>query len=122
MPDAGVPRRDPAHRSGGPLDLLLPAVSAMRLLAAIVGLFAALACTPAAAKPPMWTVRDANSTIVIFGSVHLLPPGLDWTPPELTAALAKADDVWFELPITDAAADESIRLTQLRGSLPADDS
>ncbi len=35
-----------------------------------------IAAFPAAAQPPVWVVRDADSTIVLFGSVHLLPPGL----------------------------------------------
>jgi uncharacterized protein YbaP (TraB family) len=73
------------------------------------------------AQPPIWTVRDADSTIVIFGSVHLLPQGLDWTPPALTEALRNADDLWFELPIDDAAAEESTHLTQDRGVLPGGD-
>ena len=47
-------------------------------------------------------MRDADSEMVIFGSVHVLPPGLDWRPKALDAALAKADDLWFELPIDPA--------------------
>jgi uncharacterized protein YbaP (TraB family) len=35
---------------------------------------------------------------VLFGSIHALPPGLDWRPPALNAALAKADDLWLEIP------------------------
>ena len=62
--------------------------------ALLAGLAAALAlAAPAAAKPPIWVVRDADSELVIFGSVHVLPPGLDWRPPALDAALARADDL-----------------------------
>ena len=73
---------------------------------------------PAAAKPPVWVVKDADSTIVIFGSIHLLPPGLDWRPPELTAALKTADDVWFELPIDGAASMEAANVAIERGLAP----
>lgn len=57
-----------------------------------------------AAQPPVWVVHGKHATIILFGSVHLLPPGLDWEPPRLKAALAQANDVWFEIPIDDAAA------------------
>ncbi|MFT4251349.1 MAG: TraB/GumN family protein [Caulobacter sp.] len=73
---------------------------------------AALVATPALAEPAMWTVRDADSEIVLFGSMHVLPKDLDWKPPALDAALAKADDLWFELPM-DAAAD--VRMQALSG-------
>ncbi|HYG27006.1 MAG TPA: TraB/GumN family protein [Caulobacteraceae bacterium] len=74
---------------------------------------------PAAAKPPVWVVRDADSTIVIFGSVHMLPPGLDWRPPELTAALKAADDVWFELPLDGASSLDAANVSVQHGLLPA---
>ena len=52
-----------------------------------------------AAHPALWTVHSKNATVYLFGSIHLLPPGLDWRPPALEDALNKAKDVWFELPI-----------------------
>jgi uncharacterized protein YbaP (TraB family) len=57
----------------------------------------------AAASPPVWVVKSKTTTIVLFGSVHLLPPGLKWQPRKLSRALGKANEVWFEIPI-DAAA------------------
>ncbi|WP_309644419.1 TraB/GumN family protein [Phenylobacterium sp.] len=90
---------------------------ARRLLAVSVGL-ALFACGPAEAKPPYWIVRDADSEMLIFGSVHVLKPGLDWRPPELDAALVKADDLWFELPIDAAAEARTAQLAAIRGLLP----
>ncbi|HZZ35788.1 MAG TPA: TraB/GumN family protein [Caulobacteraceae bacterium] len=90
------------------------------LIALIAAAFFAFA-GQAFAKPPVWTVRDGDSTIMIFGSVHVLPQGLDWIPPELKQALAKADDVWFELPINPSTELESERLAQARGLLPEKD-
>jgi uncharacterized protein len=66
---------------------------------------AALLLGPAAAaraEPVVWTVKDADSTILLFGSFHLLPPGVAWRPKSLDRALAEADDIWFEIP-PDAA-------------------
>ena len=73
----------------------------------------------AEAKPPVWIVRDADSELVLFGSIHVLPPGLDWTPPALTEALRSADDLWFELPIDPVSEAETARLAMQTGLLPA---
>ncbi|HEY5106616.1 MAG TPA: TraB/GumN family protein [Caulobacteraceae bacterium] len=81
-----------------------------------------LACGQAFAQPPVWTVHGRHGTLVLFGSVHLLPPGLDWRPAELTSALAHADELWFELPIDDAADAQAARLALARGELAPDDS
>jgi len=67
----------------------------------------------AAAKPPVWVVHGRKATIVLFGSIHLLPATVDWRPPALDAALAQADEVWFELPINADSDNEA------RGVLPA---
>ena len=90
-----------------------------RVLGALAGLWlAGCAAGEAEARPPVWIVRDADSEMLIFGSVHVLPPGLDWRPDELDAALAKADDLWFELPI-DAASEAKVgELAATRGVLP----
>jgi uncharacterized protein len=87
----------------------------------LAALAAALAfATPALAKPPVWVVRDRDSEMLIFGSVHLLPPGLDWRPTALTAALRRAEDLWFELP-SDASIDTA-RLAARLGTLPPEQS
>ena len=77
------------------------------LLALIAGLLSAGA---AVARPPVWVVRDADSELVLFGSVHVLPPGLDWRPPALERAVSSADEVWFELPIDPATEAKHLRL------------
>ncbi|HEY8573437.1 TraB/GumN family protein [Phenylobacterium sp.] len=82
------------------------------LLAGIAALL--LLASPAQAKPPVWVVSDGDSEMVLFGSVHILPPGVDWMPAELAAALKTADDVWFETTVGSAAdremSDLAIRL------------
>ena len=77
---------------------------------------------PAAAKPPVWVVRDQDSELVLFGSVHVLPPGLKWQPPALVEALRTADDVWFELPIGPDVDVETARLAAQMGVLAPDQS
>jgi uncharacterized protein YbaP (TraB family) len=89
------------------------------IAALLAGLFAA---GSACARPPVWVVRDADSEVVLFGSVHLLPPGLDWRPQALESAVQSADDVWFELPIDAATETETQRLAGQLGVLPPDQS
>lgn len=81
-----------------------------------------LSACEAQAHPPVWEVSDQDSTLVLFGSVHVLPPDLEWRPPSLIRALAHADDVWFELPIGPESDLEVARLAASRGYLPADQS
>ena len=85
------------------------------------GLAAALAVSlaaPAQAEPRTWVVRDADSEMLIFGSVHVLPPGLPWRPAALDAALRNAEDLWFELPVDAATERETARLAANLGVLP----
>jgi hypothetical protein len=83
-------------------------------------LIAALVLTPIAAqaRPAVWVVRDADSEIVLFGSVHVLPRNLDWRPPALTAALKQADDLWFEIPFDPVTQARFGGLAQAKGLLP----
>lgn len=91
----------------------------MRRLLPLAAYLTAIACAaPAAAQPPVWVVKDADSEMVLFGSVHVLPPGLAWRPPALTAALKAADDLWFELPTGADVERQSARLAGERGVLP----
>ncbi|MCR5878018.1 TraB/GumN family protein [Phenylobacterium sp. J367] len=90
----------------------------MRRIAALLIAVAGLAAGCARAEPPVWTVTDRDSEMVIFGSVHVLPPGLDWRSAALDRAVKRADDIWFELPMTPGVADESARLALRAGLLP----
>jgi hypothetical protein len=77
-----------------------------------------LSAAPATAKPPIWIVRSKHATLVLFGSIHLLPPGLDWRPQTLDDALAKADEVWFELPISADSDKRAAAASIALGALP----
>lgn len=85
---------------------------------------AALACllAPGAiahAEPPLWRARVGASEVVLFGSVHVLPPGLDWRTPKLDAKLkAAAGEVWFEVPMDAVAQAQAAKLALSRARLP----
>ena len=38
------------------------------------------------ARPAMWQVRDADTTIYLFGTIHALPQGIDWFGSAVAAA------------------------------------
>ena len=92
------------------------------LKSALIGLAAVFAAGAAEARPPIWVIRDADSEMVLFGSVHILPPGLDWEPPALARALEAADDLWFELPVDAPTEVETGRLAAQLGVLAPDQS
>ncbi|WP_199909813.1 TraB/GumN family protein [Rhodanobacter thiooxydans] len=73
---------------------------ALRLLACLALLFA---CTSALAKPALWVVKDADTTIYLFGTVHLLPRDASWHYPALDRALSDSQTLYIELVDDDAA-------------------
>jgi hypothetical protein len=87
--------------------------------AGLAALTVVMAAGAAQAMPPVWVVRDQDSEVVLFGSVHLLPPNLEWRPPALAAALKDADDLWFELPVDAQTATLTGQLAAQKGLLPA---
>lgn len=72
------------------------------LASAAAGLLAlAVAAGPAVAQPAFWAVKDADSTIYLLGTVHLLRPDTVWRTEKLDAAIDEADELWLELPTTN---------------------
>ncbi len=66
---------------------------------------------PAMAAPPqpaLWVVRDADSTLYLYGTIHLRKPGAPWGGPAAEAALGEAQEVWTELEI-DAAKEAAMQ-------------
>ncbi|MDP2258630.1 MAG: TraB/GumN family protein [Caulobacter sp.] len=76
-----------------------------RAFTAVAVLVAAtLAALPAAADPALWVIRDEDSSIYLFGTVHVLKPETVWRTPAIDAALAEADELWIEVETDDPAA------------------
>ena len=73
-------------------------------LCAVLGLLGL--ATPLQAAPALWEVRDDDSAIRIFGSVHVLPPDLAWRTPLFDSVLADAHKVIFETDISLVAMTE----------------
>jgi uncharacterized protein YbaP (TraB family) len=77
-----------------------------------------LLAAPARAQPPVWIVHGPHATLVLFGSIHLLPPGLDWEPPRLKQALAESNELWFEIPFDPASSLSAFQEASRRGLQP----
>ncbi|MDP3803842.1 TraB/GumN family protein [Brevundimonas sp.] len=51
--------------------------------------------------PALWVVRDADSTLYLFGTVHVLRPTTAWGSARVDAAFDSADQIWFEISNPD---------------------
>jgi uncharacterized protein YbaP (TraB family) len=75
---------------------------------AALGAIASTACAsaPAAeakpASPAMWKVADADTTIYLFGTIHLLPKGTEWRSAAFDKAAAGADTLVVETVIDES--------------------
>jgi uncharacterized protein YbaP (TraB family) len=68
----------------------------LRTAALALVALAACACGP---KPALWKTGDADTTVYFLGTVHVLPPTLDWRTPAIDKALGEAKAVYFETDI-----------------------
>lgn len=56
------------------------------------------------ARPALWKIADADTTIWLFGTIHALPPGIQWLDGPVRAALQDSAQLVTEIPETDPAA------------------
>lgn len=84
---------------------------------------AASAAVPAAeavpAGPALWKVADEDTTVYLFGTVHVLPKDVQWSTSLLDNALASSDSVVTEIKMTPEMATEMQQLVMSNGVLPA---
>ena len=66
------------------------------ILGALVVLLAAGA-SPVLAEPALWVIKDKDSTIYLFGTIHVLKPATPWRSPQIAKAFEAADDVVTEI-------------------------
>jgi hypothetical protein len=71
----------------------------MRIIAAFFTLL--LMASPVLATPKAWVVRDADTEITLFGTIHALPAGVNWMTPALAAQLDGADSLVLEAVVPD---------------------
>jgi uncharacterized protein YbaP (TraB family) len=82
--------------------------------------FLALDAAAQAEHPPLWQVSGAKGKVFLFGSLHLLPPDVQWRSPALQRALDEARVVVFETDIEAANNPQAMQPLILKlGMLPA---
>jgi len=83
---------------------LVSDISKDELLTMMKGAMSDAKATTGNGSPAMWTFSDDDTTVYLFGTVHLLKPDLEWRSPALDAALNEADTLVLE---ADATSPES---------------
>lgn len=69
--------------------------------------------------PAMWKVADEDTTIYLFGTVHVLPEGIEWYDTTIADALEGADMIVTEVPMDTASEAQMQQLAMQIGVLPA---
>lgn len=67
----------------------------------------AAAAAPATtdADPALWVVKDKDTTIYLFGTVHVLKPGLGWFDEAVKTAFDKSDELMLEMVMPEDQAE-----------------
>ncbi|QNM82875.1 TraB/GumN family protein [Sphingomonas sabuli] len=101
-----------------------------RYLAPLAALFAVPAAVSAApapasvetAKPALWEVSDPDTTIYLFGTIHLLPENYAWRTKAIDTAISRSESLVVETIVDDKNPKELIeamtRLGYSPGQLP----
>ena len=58
--------------------------------------------------PALWVVRDADSTVYLFGTVHILKPGMGWFDEAVKDAFDKSDRLVLEIVEPDTATTQKL--------------
>ncbi|RMF15855.1 MAG: TraB/GumN family protein [Alphaproteobacteria bacterium] len=87
---------------------------------ALAGVLALLFVTLAGprAAPALWRFSDEDSTVHLFGTIHMLKGDVEWRDPELDGILKQADDFVFELAAGETDPAKMRKLVMARGFLP----
>ena len=91
-------------------------VSFRSALSAIAMAFALPACAQVTPKPvqaandadpALWVVKDKDTTIYLFGTIHVLKPGMTWFDEAVKTAFDRSNQVVLELVMPDPAKMQS---------------
>jgi len=83
------------------LKTLLRRIGAALGLSLLLGGVPVAARAPQTAQPALWEVSDPDTTIYLFGTIHLLPEDLQWRTPKIDQAVANAQELVVETLIDE---------------------
>lgn len=69
------------------------------------------------ADPALWVVKDADTTVYLFGTVHVLKPGMSWFDEAVRTAFDRSDTLVLEMVEPDPASLQ--KLVVAKGVAPA---
>ena len=75
-----------------------------RLVAGLASVLALGFAGTALAEPALWKIQDADSTIYLFGTIHVLKPTTVWRSPKIDKALKDSGDLTLEIVGADDPA------------------
>ena len=64
------------------------------------------------ADPALWVVKDKDTTIYLFGTIHVLKPGLSWFDDGVKKAFDSSDELVLEMVQPDTATMQNIVLSK----------
>ncbi len=67
----------------------------------LVAIALCLAVASAKAEPAMWVIRDADSTIYLIGTMHLLKHDTEWNAEKVKKTVHESTELWLEVPDLD---------------------
>lgn len=59
---------------------------------------------PPSPRPALWLLADEDTKIYLFGTVHILPPDLEWRSAAIDGVIEEADELVLEMTESDALA------------------
>lgn len=77
------------------------------------------ATAQSAPNPALWKISDEDSTLYLFGTVHILNPTLEWRTEKVDAAFRSAETVIFEAPADQSDPAKMQALVMKYGLNPA---
>lgn len=66
------------------------------------------AAMPSTAKPALWKLSDPDTTIYLFGTVHVLPKGIEWLQGPVATAFDRSDTLVTEIPEAQPASMQAL--------------
>ena len=97
--------------------LLQRAIAALGLSVLAIGT-PATAKTAAAARPALWEVSDSDTTVYLFGTIHLLPKNYRWRTPKFDQAVAGSRELVVETIVDEGNPHEMLAALASLGFSP----
>lgn len=64
--------------------------------------------------PALWLVKSPTARIYVFGTIHVMQPGVAWSTPAIDRALAQSRDLWLEVPNSPLRVDPGEMIERVR--------